>query len=158
MAWVLKMDEVIESGLVHDFDASLSGIGQELGAGAYSMRYRAPRAGRAEASVSLGKACATLGLCRARLLPAVPGPRGRGVRALPRGRRGRGAPRASGRTGGGGGRAAPQAWLRELPLTASFLLGSWLAVRMAWLGGGRGFLSWQVIYKPLGAGIQRPKW
>lgn len=38
MAWVLKMDEVIESGLVHDFDASLSGIGQELGAGAYSMR------------------------------------------------------------------------------------------------------------------------
>ncbi|KAJ7396613.1 Alpha-globin transcription factor CP2 [Pitangus sulphuratus] len=31
------MDEVIESGLVHDFDASLSGIGQELGAGAYSM-------------------------------------------------------------------------------------------------------------------------
>uniref|UniRef100_A0A670JYR9 Upstream binding protein 1 n=1 Tax=Podarcis muralis TaxID=64176 RepID=A0A670JYR9_PODMU len=37
MAWVLKMDEVIESGLAHDFDASLSGIGQELGAGAYSM-------------------------------------------------------------------------------------------------------------------------
>ncbi|XP_011223021.2 upstream-binding protein 1 isoform X2 [Ailuropoda melanoleuca] len=37
MAWVLKMDEVIESGLVHDFDASLSGVGQELGAGAYSM-------------------------------------------------------------------------------------------------------------------------
>ncbi|KAI6074861.1 Upstream-binding protein 1 isoform X3 [Aix galericulata] len=37
MAWVLKMDEAIESGLVHDFDASLSGIGQELGAGAYSM-------------------------------------------------------------------------------------------------------------------------
>ncbi|XP_045435311.1 upstream-binding protein 1 isoform X5 [Pipistrellus kuhlii] len=37
MAWVLKMDEVIESGLVHDFDASLTGIGQELGAGAYSM-------------------------------------------------------------------------------------------------------------------------
>ncbi|CAH6777506.1 upstream-binding protein 1 isoform X2 [Phodopus roborovskii] len=37
MAWVLKMDEVIESGLVHDFDSSLSGIGQELGAGAYSM-------------------------------------------------------------------------------------------------------------------------
>lgn len=46
MAWVLKMDEVIESGLVHDFDASLSGIGQELGAGAYSMRYGAPCAGR----------------------------------------------------------------------------------------------------------------
>lgn len=44
MAWVLKMDEVIESGLVHDFDASLSGIGQELGAGAYSMRC-APGAG-----------------------------------------------------------------------------------------------------------------
>lgn len=39
MAWVLKMDDAaIESGLVHDFDASLSGIGQELGAGAYSMR------------------------------------------------------------------------------------------------------------------------
>ncbi|XP_074844306.1 upstream-binding protein 1 isoform X1 [Carettochelys insculpta] len=37
MAWVLKMDEVIESGLAHDFDASLSGIGQELGASAYSM-------------------------------------------------------------------------------------------------------------------------
>ncbi|KAG7244967.1 hypothetical protein INR49_023533 [Caranx melampygus] len=38
MAWVLKMeDATIESGLVHDFDASLSGIGQELGAGAYSM-------------------------------------------------------------------------------------------------------------------------
>lgn len=63
MAWVLKMDEVIESGLVHDFDATLSGIGQELGAGAYSMRYQAPWAGRAEASVSLGKACSTLGLC-----------------------------------------------------------------------------------------------
>lgn len=42
MAWALKLpltDEVIESGLVQDFDASLSGIGQELGAGAYSMRY-----------------------------------------------------------------------------------------------------------------------
>lgn len=39
MTWVLKMDDAtIESGLVHDFDASLSGIGQELGAGAYSMR------------------------------------------------------------------------------------------------------------------------
>ncbi|MBN3274960.1 UBIP1 protein, partial [Polyodon spathula] len=38
MAWVLKMDDSsVESGLVHDFDASLSGIGQELGAGAYSM-------------------------------------------------------------------------------------------------------------------------
>ncbi|KAK6491680.1 upstream-binding protein 1 isoform X3 [Huso huso] len=38
MAWVLKMDDAaIESGLVHDFDASLSGIGQELCAGAYSM-------------------------------------------------------------------------------------------------------------------------
>uniref|UniRef100_G1PZR8 Upstream-binding protein 1 n=1 Tax=Myotis lucifugus TaxID=59463 RepID=G1PZR8_MYOLU len=37
MSWVLMMDEVIESGLVHDFDASLTGIGQELGAGAYSM-------------------------------------------------------------------------------------------------------------------------
>uniref|UniRef100_W5M496 Upstream-binding protein 1 n=1 Tax=Lepisosteus oculatus TaxID=7918 RepID=W5M496_LEPOC len=38
MAWVLKMDDAaIESGLVHDFDSSLSGIGQELGAGAYSM-------------------------------------------------------------------------------------------------------------------------
>lgn len=67
MAWVLKMDEVIESGLVHDFDASLSGIGQELGAGAYSMRYQCPGAGGragglAEASVSLGRACTTLGL------------------------------------------------------------------------------------------------
>lgn len=42
MAWVLKMDDAtIESGLVHDFDASLSGIGQELGAGAYSMRLEA---------------------------------------------------------------------------------------------------------------------
>lgn len=42
MSWALKLpltDEVIESGLVQDFDASLSGIGQELGAGAYSMRY-----------------------------------------------------------------------------------------------------------------------
>lgn len=39
MAWVLKIDDAtIESGLVHDFDASLSGIGQELGAAAYSMR------------------------------------------------------------------------------------------------------------------------
>ncbi|KAM8978571.1 alpha-globin transcription factor CP2 [Sarcophilus harrisii] len=40
MAWALKLplaDEVIESGLVQDFDSSLSGIGQELGAGAYSM-------------------------------------------------------------------------------------------------------------------------
>lgn len=48
MAWVLKMDEVIESGLVHDFDASLTGIGQELGAGAYSMRYGTSWAGRAD--------------------------------------------------------------------------------------------------------------
>ncbi|XP_072455398.1 upstream-binding protein 1 isoform X2 [Notamacropus eugenii] len=37
MAWVLKMDEAVEAGLVHDFDASLAGIGQELGAAAYSM-------------------------------------------------------------------------------------------------------------------------
>ncbi|XP_032831226.1 transcription factor CP2-like isoform X3 [Petromyzon marinus] len=40
MAWTLKLplpDEAIESGLAHDFDSSLSGIGQELGAGAYSM-------------------------------------------------------------------------------------------------------------------------
>ncbi|XP_051833238.1 upstream-binding protein 1 isoform X2 [Antechinus flavipes] len=37
MAWVLKMDEAVEAGLVHDFDASLTGIGQELGAAAYSM-------------------------------------------------------------------------------------------------------------------------
>lgn len=51
MAWVLKMDEVIESGLVHDFDASLSGIGQELGAGAYSMRYWAPWVIRAGGSL-----------------------------------------------------------------------------------------------------------
>ncbi|XP_069070478.1 upstream-binding protein 1 isoform X2 [Pleurodeles waltl] len=37
MAWVLKMmDEVIES-VVQDFDASLSDIGQELGAGVYNM-------------------------------------------------------------------------------------------------------------------------
>lgn len=60
MAWVLKMDEVIESGLVHDFDASLSGIGQELGAGAYSMRYLELWAGRAVTSVPLEKACRTL--------------------------------------------------------------------------------------------------
>lgn len=47
MAWVLKMDDAtIESGLVHDFDASLTGIGQELGAGAYSMRLEnKPRSG-----------------------------------------------------------------------------------------------------------------
>lgn len=61
MAWVLKMDEVIESGLVHDFDASLSGIGQELGAGAYSMRYWAPWVRRVEASDLLGKAFARRG-------------------------------------------------------------------------------------------------
>ncbi|XP_078544457.1 upstream-binding protein 1 isoform X2 [Lissotriton helveticus] len=37
MAWVLKMmDEVIES-VAQDFDASLSDIGQELGAGVYNM-------------------------------------------------------------------------------------------------------------------------
>ncbi|XP_030059260.1 upstream-binding protein 1 isoform X2 [Microcaecilia unicolor] len=36
MAWILRMDEVIDS-VVQDFDASLSGIGQELGAGVYSM-------------------------------------------------------------------------------------------------------------------------
>lgn len=54
MAWALKLpltDEVIESGLVQDFDASLSGIGQELGAGAYSMRY-CMGFGRVEPSVS----------------------------------------------------------------------------------------------------------
>ncbi|XP_062940150.1 upstream-binding protein 1-like isoform X1 [Cynocephalus volans] len=37
MARVLKMDELIESELMHDFDTSLSDIGQEPGAGAYSM-------------------------------------------------------------------------------------------------------------------------
>nr|XP_033786261.1 upstream-binding protein 1 isoform X4 [Geotrypetes seraphini] len=36
MAWILRMDEVIDS-VVQDFDSSLSGIGQELGAGVYSM-------------------------------------------------------------------------------------------------------------------------
>ncbi|KAK2090166.1 hypothetical protein P7K49_031422 [Saguinus oedipus] len=59
MAWVLKMDEVIESGLVHDFDASLSGIGQELGAGAYSMRPLTPWGRPAQPRVS----------CQMRLLP-----------------------------------------------------------------------------------------
>lgn len=88
MAWVLKMDEVIESGLVHDFDASLSGIGQELGAGAYSMRYRSGRAGpggraggRTDASVPLGKACRTLGLGQPRCDQRCPGPTRLGVRA-----------------------------------------------------------------------------
>uniref|UniRef100_G3UDP1 Grh/CP2 DB domain-containing protein n=1 Tax=Loxodonta africana TaxID=9785 RepID=G3UDP1_LOXAF len=33
VAWVLKMDKGIESGLVHDLDASVSGIGQELAPG-----------------------------------------------------------------------------------------------------------------------------
>lgn len=54
MAWALKLplaDEVIESGLVQDFDASLSGIGQELGAGAYSMRYNSSFYSKIEASV-----------------------------------------------------------------------------------------------------------
>ncbi|XP_037662063.1 upstream-binding protein 1-like [Choloepus didactylus] len=37
MAWVPEMDEVIESGLVHIFAASLSDIVQDLGAGADSM-------------------------------------------------------------------------------------------------------------------------
>lgn len=37
MAWLLKMDEVTESRLVHDFDSNLSGIGQELDTSAYSM-------------------------------------------------------------------------------------------------------------------------
>ncbi|XP_008583398.1 PREDICTED: upstream-binding protein 1-like isoform X3 [Galeopterus variegatus] len=37
MARVLKMDELIESELMHDFETSLSDIGQEPGAGAYSM-------------------------------------------------------------------------------------------------------------------------
>ncbi|GAA6110753.1 upstream-binding protein 1 [Tachysurus ichikawai] len=54
MAWVLKMDDAtIESGLVHDFDASLSGIGQELGAGAYSMSWRRLEVFRANISVKL---------------------------------------------------------------------------------------------------------
>lgn len=41
MVWVLKLflvDEVIEFGLVQDFDVSFFGIGQELGVGVYSMR------------------------------------------------------------------------------------------------------------------------
>ncbi|XP_037680261.1 translation initiation factor IF-2-like [Choloepus didactylus] len=38
MAWVLQMEEVIESELVHDLAASLSDRVQDLGAGAYSMR------------------------------------------------------------------------------------------------------------------------
>lgn len=114
MAWVLKMDEVIESGLVHDFDASLSGIGQELGAGAYSMRYRAPWAGRAEASVSLGE-----GLRDPGPLPGAAAPGG------PRASRSRGPGPAAwssgpgspaglcpdGWQGGGGG--WERAWLRE---------------------------------------------
>ncbi len=58
MAWVLKMDDAtIESGLVHDFDASLSGIGQELGAGAYSMRLEqhANRSAASQESLSRGR-------------------------------------------------------------------------------------------------------
>lgn len=58
MAWVLKMDDAtIESGLVHDFDASLSGIGQELGAGAYSMRLEqhANRSAAFQESLSRGR-------------------------------------------------------------------------------------------------------
>lgn len=75
MAWVLKMDEVIESGLVHDFDASLSGIGQELGAGAYSMRYWGP----------VGRACTT----------SRPRGAGRVASAQPGGGRARAAPGAA---------------------------------------------------------------
>ncbi|XP_037368803.1 upstream-binding protein 1-like [Talpa occidentalis] len=37
MAWLLDMDEMIKSRLVHDFDASLLDIGQEVSADAYSM-------------------------------------------------------------------------------------------------------------------------
>ncbi|XP_012582567.1 PREDICTED: upstream-binding protein 1-like isoform X1 [Condylura cristata] len=37
MAWFFDMDEVIESGLVHDFDANLLGFGEELSEGAYNM-------------------------------------------------------------------------------------------------------------------------
>lgn len=62
MAWALKLplaDEVIESGLVQDFDASLSGIGQELGAGAYSMRYRGPQNTQGDPKTSRGQP----GLC-----------------------------------------------------------------------------------------------
>lgn len=33
---MLKMGDVIESSLVHNFDSSLSGFGQDLGTGAYS--------------------------------------------------------------------------------------------------------------------------
>lgn len=122
MAWVLKMDEVIESGLVHDFDASLSGIGQELGAGAYSMRYWAPRAGRS--SVSLGKACAALSLCQMRLLPEVHGPpglRGRSPCRVAVG--GHGTPKASVHPGDGRvGEGGPASFgLRPL-LSASYLL------------------------------------
>lgn len=89
MAWVLKMDEVIESGLVHDFDASLSGIGQELGAGAYSMRY----------SASVGKACTTSrrGVRAAWPLPSrVAGVRGRPRDLHPRACAGGGAGRLPG--------------------------------------------------------------
>lgn len=140
MAWVLKMDEVIESGLVHDFDASLSGIGQELGAGAYSMRYLAPRPG-GRALLSAGRACTTLGLCQARRRPACPvspvaGP------GLPRGHRARKPPRPRPPGGGCGSRS------RGL----HFCCKTRPAVSRAWAGGGRGFLSWQVIYKPLRAG------
>lgn len=39
MAWILKMDEVIESRLVHNFNVNLSGIGQELDTSTYCKSY-----------------------------------------------------------------------------------------------------------------------
>lgn len=122
MAWVLKMDEVIESGLVHDFDASLSGIGQELGAGAYSMRYRATWGGRAGGSLCTpGKGLqdpgSLPGAAVIRGAPAYPA-WGPGPAAWPSGPwslAGLCPPRWRAREGG------PAAFGRE-PLRASFLL------------------------------------
>lgn len=135
MAWVLKMDEVIESGLVHDFDASLTGIGQELGAGAYSMRYGTAWAGRAP-PYPWGKACRTLGLCQARLRSAVPRAYPARGPGLPRGRRGRAASQASAQPGGGLGSAALQPWAPAWPRVSFFAVKhARLLQTMAWVDG-----------------------
>lgn len=160
MAWVLKMDEVIESGLVHDFDASLTGIGQELGAGAYSMRYGTPWAGRAGGRAD-GRTppypwegpAGPWAFARRGCDQRCPGPTRLGVRAcrVAAGARQPRRPLPTPVAGLGGGRPCH---LRPRNRWGfHFCCKTRPAVNEGLGWWGRGFISLQAIYEPHGAGM-----